>query len=52
LAFDNERARAALRCLADLGGCTQVLLFTHHRHIREMAAAPEFSGKIAIRDLP
>jgi uncharacterized protein YhaN len=52
VAFDNERARAALSCLADLGTCTQVLLFTHHRHIRDMAAGAEFSTKIVIQDLP
>ncbi|MEZ6197332.1 MAG: hypothetical protein R3F20_16645 [Planctomycetota bacterium] len=35
--FDDERSRAALTALADLGRHVQVLLFTHHRRIAEMA---------------
>lgn len=35
--FDDERARAALRILAELGRTTQVLFFTHHRHLVELA---------------
>lgn len=35
--FDDERAAAALRVLAELGRKTQVLFFTHHRHLVEMA---------------
>jgi uncharacterized protein YhaN len=31
--FDNERAKAALDVLADLAGRTQVIFFTHHRHL-------------------
>ncbi len=31
--FDDERAEAALRALAQLARHTQVLLFTHHRHL-------------------
>ena len=34
--FDDDRARAALRVLADLGGVTQTILFTHHEHIAAM----------------
>lgn len=52
LTFDDSRARAALHCLADLGQSMQVLYFTHHRHIRDMAAEAEFTGRIGIRDLP
>jgi uncharacterized protein YhaN len=51
LTFDNDRARAALRCLAELGRCTQVLLFTHHCHLRDMAGEEEFGGHIHIRNL-
>jgi hypothetical protein len=32
MAFDNERATAALRVLSELSTKTQVLLFTHHAH--------------------
>jgi len=35
--FDDERAAAALRLCAELGQQAQVLLFTHHRHIGELA---------------
>jgi len=42
--FDDNRARAALRCLAALAASSQVLLFTHHRHVLSLAEevlAPE-----------
>jgi hypothetical protein len=35
--FDDRRASATLRALADLSKQTQILLFTHHRHIVEIA---------------
>jgi uncharacterized protein YhaN len=35
--FDDTRARAALRVLADFSKVTQTILFTHHAHIAEMA---------------
>jgi uncharacterized protein YhaN len=50
--FDDVRARAALRCLAALGVLTQVIFFTHHAHLRAMAADAEFGGKIFVQDLP
>lgn len=37
--FDNERATAALQILADLSRKTQVIFFTHHRHLVELAEA-------------
>jgi uncharacterized protein YhaN len=37
--FDDERSAATLEALARLGERAQVLLFTHHRHVREQAAA-------------
>ena len=37
MAFDNERAAAALRVLSELSKRTQVLLFTHHAHHIELA---------------
>ena len=52
LTFDNDRSRAALRCLADVGRATQVLLFTHDGHLREMAEETEFAGQIHVRNLP
>jgi len=35
--FDNDRAAAALRLFAELGSRAQVLLFTHHRHVIDLA---------------
>ena len=35
--FDDERAVATLKILADLSHRTQVIFFTHHRHIVEIA---------------
>jgi len=37
--FDNERATAALQILAELSRKTQVIFFTHHRHLVELAEA-------------
>jgi uncharacterized protein YhaN len=36
--FDDRRAAAALAALAELGKKTQVIFFTHHRHVLELAA--------------
>jgi uncharacterized protein YhaN len=44
--FDEDRGAAALRLLAELGKSTQVLVFTHHRHLLD-AAAPLVTGKQA-----
>jgi uncharacterized protein YhaN len=37
LNFDNARSLAALRALAELSRRTQVLFFTHHEHLLELA---------------
>ncbi|MGQ0444814.1 MAG: AAA family ATPase [Beijerinckiaceae bacterium] len=37
--FDDDRGAAALGLLAELGKTTQVMLFTHHRHVRKDTAA-------------
>jgi chromosome segregation protein len=37
--FDDVRAQAALGLLARIGKTSQIILFTHHDHIAEMAAA-------------
>ena len=36
--FDDERAAASLKVLAELSHRTQVIFFTHHRHLLELAA--------------
>lgn len=37
--FDDDRAMAGLDALAGLAEQTQVLFFTHHQHLRDMAGA-------------
>jgi uncharacterized protein YhaN len=37
VSFDDARARATLQCLGELAAKTQVLLFTHHRHVVDLA---------------
>jgi uncharacterized protein YhaN len=41
VSFDDTRARSTLKCLAELAAKTQVLLFTHHRHVVDLAVAVE-----------
>jgi uncharacterized protein YhaN len=50
--FDDVRSAAAVELLADLGCHTQVLLFTHHRAVRDMAEAVLKTDTFAITDLP
>ncbi|HEX3150397.1 MAG TPA: AAA family ATPase [Gemmataceae bacterium] len=35
--FDDKRTRSTLACLAELAKKTQVLIFTHHRHVVQFA---------------
>ena len=37
--FDDARSEAALRALASLADATQVILFTHHDHLVDLARA-------------
>ena len=37
--FDDERSSATLRVLAELSKKTQIIFFTHHRHLLELARA-------------
>lgn len=37
--FDDERTRATLEVLARVGERTQILLFTHHRHVVDQAGS-------------
>jgi uncharacterized protein YhaN len=37
--FDEDRTLATLRLLAMAGGKQQVILFTHHRHVVDLARA-------------
>ncbi|KRW95143.1 hypothetical protein AQY21_15965 [Paracoccus sp. MKU1] len=49
--FDDDRSKATLDLLADFGKANQVLLFTHHRSIRALAAPLASAGLANIVDL-
>jgi len=51
IGFDDDRARAGLEMLAELARQTQVLLFTHHRRIVELAEGIESEGGVFIHEL-
>jgi uncharacterized protein YhaN len=52
MAFDNPRALAALSCLVELAAQTQVFLFTHHDHVRELAMQSQFCDRIGVIEMP
>jgi uncharacterized protein YhaN len=52
LNFDDSRATAALKALAELSRQTQVLFFTHHRHIVDLAHAHLAPEDVFIHNLP
>ena len=52
LNFDDVRATAALTALTELSRRTQVLFFTHHRHIVDLACAHLRSDAIFVHELP
>jgi uncharacterized protein YhaN len=49
--FDNERARAALKVLANLGPKTQVIFFTHHQHMVHLATEAADGQILHIQEL-
>jgi uncharacterized protein YhaN len=49
--FDDERARAALEILAELSQRTQVLFFTHHERLVQLAAQAVDPAHLSIRML-
>lgn len=50
--FDDDRSVAALKELADLSSGTQVLFFTHHRHLVELAQASLDPDVLFVHELP
>jgi len=50
--FDDDRSIAALKVLADLSNGTQVLFFTHHRHLVDLAQAHLDSDVLFVHELP
>ena len=51
IGFDDNRSRVCLEVLAELAASTQVLLFTHHRRVLELADALEANTKIITHEL-
>ena len=49
--FDDDRGAATLRVLADVASRTQVVLFTHHGHVRACAEALAESGSVIVHML-
>jgi len=49
--FDNDRASAALEVLAELGQEMQVLCFTHHRHLADLAKPLEDQGRLSLVEM-
>ena len=49
--FDDDRAAAALCALADLSLRTQVIMFTHHEHVRQLALACVEPDRLVLHDL-
>jgi uncharacterized protein YhaN len=49
--FDDERSAATLKVLAELSRKTQVILFTHHAHLRDLAAGLRNGAGVFVREL-
>jgi len=49
--FDDDRSAAALKSLAELAGRTQVIFFTHHRHLLDIARSSLPEHIVAIHEL-
>jgi uncharacterized protein YhaN len=51
IGFDDNRTRVCIEVLAELAASTQVLLFTHHRRVLELADAVEAKAGIYTHEL-
>ncbi len=49
--FDDERSAATLEVLAGLAQKTQVILFTHHARVRDLAAGLGNGAEVFVREL-
>ena len=49
--FDDARTQATLKLLASFGQSNQVLLFTHHRSVRDAGAALALEGSANVVEL-
>lgn len=51
ITFDDRRSEAALKVLAELSKSTQVILFTHHERLRDLAGALRNGAGVFVREL-
>ena len=51
IGFDDKRTRVCLKVLAELASSTQVLLFTHHKRLIELAAPIDAKAGIFIHEI-
>jgi uncharacterized protein YhaN len=51
LQFDDDRSRAALRVLGDLSSKTQVIFFTHHAHLVDLARSELAADRLFVHHL-
>ena len=49
--FDDDRAEATLKVFEELAGTTQVIFFTHHKHLLELAERAVSSGVLKVNHL-
>ncbi len=49
--LDDRRCSAALKALSELSRKTQVILFTHHRHLIDLAAQSLADGEVHVHEL-
>ena len=49
--FDDQRAEAALKVLSELSSKTQVIFFTHHRHLVDMATKAAGANEIFVHSI-
>ncbi|MBK7237594.1 MAG: hypothetical protein IPI02_18965 [Sterolibacteriaceae bacterium] len=49
--FDDDRAVATLEALSELSAKTQVLFFTHHKHLVDLAEASKLGTAISVQSL-
>lgn len=49
--FDDRRSEATLKVLAELSHRTQVILFTHHERLKDMAAGMRNGAGVFVREL-
>ncbi len=50
--FDDNRATAALRALAELSRRTQIVIFSHHEHVCRLAQACVSADQLIVHRLP